>query len=232
MKGDIQLKNPITGRFAFEYRRFAVTVTKKAAYFFRQSAPVFLALALVFVWSAVVYKKSAPKASAAAVKMARGEIVRAITESATEAIASLESTDFNRISYGEDRTIVAVSADTVSVNIAVRKVLDAVNESVKRLGNIYVSLPIGTLVGGDYMSGRGFRLRFRTEPYVCFTTDVNSELCEAGINQISHKIVLTVIADVTLVCMGYNANFIESVKIPLSESVIIGKIPGGIIVEK
>lgn len=194
-------------------------------------APIALAVLLIFVWCGVIYKRSAETAAKAAVITARGEIIGIIRSIASEEIAKADLAETSRISYASDGTIAAIAADTSLINSTANDVLRAVKRRCDRIDFLYVEIPIGTLVGGDYMSGRGVKLKFRGEPYFSFSTDIDSKLSEAGIDQILHEITITVNADVILICMGRSESFNVSADFPIVEEVIKGRLSyGGVIV--
>lgn len=194
-------------------------------------APIALAVLLIFVWCGVIYKRSAETAAKTASATARGEIISIIRSAASQELAKADLAETSRVSYASDGTIAAIAADTSVINSTANAVLRAVKEKCDRIDFLYVEIPIGTLVGGDYLSGRGVKLKFRSEPYFSFSTDIDSKLSEAGIDQILHEITITVNADVTLICMGRSENFSVSANFPIVEEVIRGTLSyGGMII--
>lgn len=221
------MKSRYTGDLAVRYRRWMGRVGRFLAELCRQCAPFLLAAALILVWWGVFYKKAAPRATEVARTVAMGTLEKEITAAAVDAIAKIAPDDFCRVDYGRDGEILAVSADAASVAAAQKAVLEEVNRRLNELDYIPVRLPIGTLLGGQLLSGRGFRLGIRAEPYCSLSADVESRLESAGINQVSHIITLTVHADVTLICMGERDRFETSVSLPLAESILVGSVPDG-----
>lgn len=211
-----------------QFARSLTAFMKKSAV---HLAPIIFTVLLLFVWCGVIYKRSAEKAAATAVTTARGEIVSIIRSAASEELVKTDLSETSRISYASDGTIAAIAADTSLINSAANAVLHAVKERCEKLDFLYVELPIGTLVGGDYLSGRGIKLKFRSEPYFSFSTEVESKLSDAGIDQVLYEITLTVNADVTLICMGRSESFSVSADFPIVKEVIRGTLSyGGVIV--
>lgn len=220
------MKRANTDRFARSLTNFM----KRSAF---HLAPITLAVLLIFAWCGVIYKRSAETAATTAVMTARGEIISIIRSAAGEALAREDLALTSRVSYASDGTIAAIAADTSVINSTSNAVLRAVKEKFDKIDFLYVELPIGTLVGGDYLSGRGVKLKFRSEPYISFSTDLDSKLSEAGIDQILHEITLTVNAEVTLICMGRSEGFSVSADFPIVEEVIRGTLSyGGVIVDR
>lgn len=214
-------------KFAALYQKFCIAVKRYAM----QCAPVILAALLVAVWCGVIYKRSAPRAASVAARVTKGEMIALIRSSAAKSLSDIDLSGASRISTMSDGTIAAVAVDTACLNLAAQRVLDAARDALEGVEYYYVNIPIGTLVGGDYMSGRGFKLRFRSEPYVTLSTDIDSELIEAGIDRIMHKVTLNVNADVTLVCMGKSEQFELCVSLPICEEVIVGHLSASVVVK-
>ncbi len=174
-----------------------------------------------------MYKRAAPRAADVAMTVSKGQIEKEITAAAVDAIADVSNGDFCRVDYGREGEILAVSANAGSVTAAQKAVIDAVNRRLSEIGYIPVRVPVGTLLGGELLSGRGFRMKVRAEPYCSLTTSVDSQLESAGINQVSHRITLTVNAHVTIICMGRTESFDTAVTLPLAESILVGSVPEG-----
>lgn len=218
--------NPI-GDFAIRYRRSLMKLKKAVAEFFCRSIPFLMGAALILVWCGVLYKSAAPKASEMAMTVSKGQIERVITTSAVEALSKLTVDNYCTVSYGSSGEILAVTANTSAVSQAVSLVLEEVNEALSDLDYVTVSLPVGTLLGGELLSGRGFGLNYRAEPYCNLSASTDSYLDSAGINQVSHRIILKITANVSLICMGRTETFTAEVELPLAESVLVGSVPDG-----
>lgn len=213
------------------YRKFVAKMCTVVRKYAMQCVPIILAVLLVAVWCGVLYKRSAPKAASVAARVTKGEMIALIRSSAAESLSSIDLSGASRISRTSDGTVAAVALDTAALNLAAKEVLEAAKGALDDVDHFYVNIPIGTLIGSDYLSGRGFKLRFRSEPYFTLSTDIESELCDAGVDQIMHKVTLKVSADVTLVCMGNCEQFELCVDLPVCEEVIVGHLSAGVVVK-
>lgn len=215
------------GDLAIRYRRALLKLKRGLAEICCRSIPFLMGAVLLFVWCGVLYKSAAPKATEMAIMVSKGQIERVITSSAVDALSKLTGDSYCSVSYGSDGEILAVTANTTAVSEAVRMVLDEVNEALADLDYITVSLPVGTLFGGELLSGRGFGLNYRAEPYCNLSASTGSSLSSAGINQVCHRIMLKITANVSLICMGRTETFMTEIELPLAESVLVGNVPDG-----
>lgn len=221
------MKATPVGDFAIRYRRSLERLKKGIAEFCCRSIPFLMGAALIAVWCGVLYKSAAPKATEMAMTVTKGQIERVITTTAVETLSNLPEQRYCTVSYGSSGEILAVTADTSAVSKAISRVLEEVNEALADLDYVTVSLPVGTLLGGELLSGRGFGLSYRAEPYCNLSASTDSYLTSAGINQVSHRIMLKITADISLICMGRTEIFETEVELPLSESLLVGSVPDG-----
>jgi hypothetical protein len=218
----------MTDTFAFQYRRFLKKCSQYCLFWVRQSLPILLSAALVFVWLAVAYKNTAPTAAELACQVVQGQIQKLILSVASDTLDQLGTESYCSTEYGADGSILAVSSDAIALNQATKAVTANVQTALNESRTFSVPIPIGTLIGWKWTSGRGFSIRFRAEPYASVIAAVQNHLEAVGINQISHTILLTVLANVTLICMGEKKSFECTVNLTLAEEILIGKVPDGL----
>ena len=88
-----------------------------------------------------------------------------------------------------------------------------------------ISIPLGNLIGGTLLSGKGPRLKLDILSVTNVVTSFRNEFTSAGINQTRHRIILDV--DVSLeVLMGPDSGT-DSVltEVIVAETVIVGSVP-------
>lgn len=124
-----------------------------------------------------------------------------------------------------DGSIASISANTASISVICADVVTRINSDVRREKYIRIPVPIGSIVAPKYLSGKGFRINVRAVPYVSVSARISSEMQEAGINQTLHRINMTVISDVQVICMSESVSFRRESVVILAESLIVGKIP-------
>lgn len=124
-----------------------------------------------------------------------------------------------------DGSIASISANTASISVICADVVTRINSEVEREKYIRIPVPIGSIVAPKYLSGKGFRINVRAVPYVSVSAQISSEMHSAGINQTLHRINMTVISDVQVICMSESVSFRRESRVILAESLIVGKIP-------
>ena len=88
-----------------------------------------------------------------------------------------------------------------------------------------VSIPVGNLLGGTLLSGRGPRLKLDILSVTNVVTSFRNDFTSAGINQTRHRIIMDV--EVTLEVMLGNERGTDTVntEVNVAETVIVGAVP-------
>lgn len=102
----------------------------------------------------------------------------------------------------------------------------SINEKINNLGTETLSIPLGNLTKIDTLSGLGPKLKVKLIPSGKVVIDFKNSFAEAGINQTRHEIYLDVSSTASILMPTgiYTKTEVKS-KIPLLESVIVGKVP-------
>ncbi len=138
------------------------------------------------------------------------------------------------VKYGEmvniernsDGTIAALTLNNTAINGYKADLADACSDKLSNFDKTLVPVPLGSLLGGSFLNGRGMNINVRATIYGFAVTDVVSKFESAGINQTRHTIYLEVKASAHAY-MGV-CRLEESVDetIILVETIIIGEVPG------
>lgn len=134
-------------------------------------------------------------------------------------------TDLVSLRTGEDNGVLAVDADIVKLNILKAAVTERINEKLQTAGTYNIGVPLGTLVGGRLLMGRGPEIRIRLVPAGSARTNIASEFRAAGINQSMHRIVIDVDIDVAVIMPGGVRSCAQNTQVVMAETVIVGKVP-------
>lgn len=131
------------------------------------------------------------------------------------------------ITYSENGEITSIEADMAKINRFKSRVSGAVIEKLEKSGNQSISVPIGTLVGNQFTSGRGPLVEIKVVPAGYVQAEIYNEFAAAGINQTMHQIMLQITVRMTAVLPGYSVQSEMLTNFCIAETVIIGKIPQG-----
>lgn len=86
-------------------------------------------------------------------------------------------------------------------------------------------VPIGTVIGGVFLMGRGPMIEIRYLPVSSVRAEVRSRLQEAGVNQVLYQIVLELTIDMTVVLPNGNQPVNCNQTIVLEEVLVTGQVP-------
>jgi sporulation protein YunB len=156
----------------------------------------------------------------------RAIAVKSMNEAVRETVGSgVSYTDLISIQKDDEGNITLVSANAVLMNNLAANTAIAAQEKILNIGEQGIKIPIGTIMGGQLLSGRGPAVIVRVEPVGSVTTDFMTEFEDAGINQTRHKIYLILNATVRIL-IGNTSQTVEiSSQVLISETIIIGDVP-------
>ena len=187
-----------------------------------------LLLALWIIFFSCTYVKAVPIALVTAETVAKGSIERVIMDSAREAIGNNEAPLFSKV-IDSQGTIRALEADVNAINTLSSEVVKNIHKNVKKMGAVKIKVPVGSTVNAKMLHGIGPEITVRGTPYVAAYAHIDSEFSDAGINQTLHKMILTVTADVTVVCADRTVSFTAQCVLTVSEEILVGNVPEGFI---
>ncbi len=144
-----------------------------------------------------------------------------------------ELTDQGELEYGSlvtlerDGTgaVTALIANSAKINALQAKVTSSIVRRFADEDMTRVSIPIGNLLGGTLLSGRGPRLRLDILSVTNVVTSFRNDFTSAGINQTRHRIIMDV--EVTLEVMLGRERGTDTVntEVNVAETVIVGAVP-------
>ncbi|MDD5018477.1 MAG: sporulation protein YunB [Eubacteriales bacterium] len=156
----------------------------------------------------------------------RALAVKAMNSAVQETIGNeITYTDLINIEKDEAGRITLVTANAAFMNNLAADTALAAQDNIANLGEQGISIPIGTIIGGQLLTGRGPSVRVKFEPIGSVTTDFMTEFEDAGINQTRHKIYL-ILTTIVKIVVGNASQVVEiSSQVLISETIIIGDVP-------
>ena len=144
-----------------------------------------------------------------------------------------ELTDEGDLEYGSlvtlerDGTgaVTALIANSAKINALQSKATSMIVRRFADEDMTRVSIPVGNLLGGTLLSGRGPRLKLDILSVTNVVTSFRNDFTSAGINQTRHRIIMDV--EVTLEVMLGNERGTDTVntEVNVAETVIVGAVP-------
>jgi sporulation protein YunB len=172
----------------------------------------------------IVDRNTAPTVIAMAEAKVRAMAVMAMNDSVRAVMTNpLKYTDLIRIVQDGDGKVKLIQADTIKMNDIAMTTATMSQENIAHIGEI--GIPLGTVLGGQLLAGRGPTIYARIVPVGSVTTDFESEFQNQGINQTRHKIYLNVHTTVRIVIPTQSKQIDVSTKVLVTECIIIGEVP-------
>jgi len=165
-------------------------------------------------------------------EMAINESYELVTSAINEAINELlldGSISYNELILLErdaGGSITALTTDMARINTLQATITNEIIARISGLDATTMRVPLGNLIGGAVLSGRGPGIGFRVvtlgNPSATFTNAFSS----AGINQTKHQIMLEISVSVNILVPGYTTRETITTQMLVAETVIVGDVPG------
>lgn len=155
--------------------------------------------------------------------LATQAVNEAVTATLSDPTLTTELIQLQKNDSGEVSLLEIDAGQANALKLAVTKAVLARLETadIHRL-----SVPLGTLLGSDLLSGRGPKIPLAVSVNPAVTTNLNGEWRAAGINQTAHTLRLAVQVDMVLAISG-SRQVTQSVTCDylVTETILVGKVP-------
>lgn len=129
------------------------------------------------------------------------------------------------VSKGSDGQVSSISTDMVTMNRLKAEITNQVSEHLEENLTQTISIPVGTLIGGALLSGRGPELEFKVLPSGYVQTSIYNDFQSAGINQTLHRVMLSVRVTVSAIMPLYTVTKDVETNLSIAETMIVGQVP-------
>ncbi len=184
-------------------------------------------LLLLAVLAVVLLARLRPMIRPIAVARAKSIATRSIN-AAVDQVLAIDSISYESLisleTDGENR-VTALKTNTALINKLKAELTSVISDRVSRLDSATISIPIGSVIGGELLSGVGPRIYIDLVPVGYAETDIVNTFSAAGINQTIHQILLEVTVTIGIVMPAYTEYATVSTSIVLGESVLLGNVP-------
>ncbi|MBQ8383328.1 MAG: sporulation protein YunB [Clostridia bacterium] len=173
--------------------------------------------------------KAAPLALPIFESIAESRVQKLVRETAEELSASGAYGQFCVLRYAADGSVQGLEVNSGEVR---RFAADLSAALERELSGMRLSCKIrsGDLLLPRLFSGKGFYLTVTGSLYGGASADTVSTLKEGGLNQTLHRLELEVTVPLTLTVLGREEQITVTSRILIGEAVIVGAIPGGVVV--
>jgi sporulation protein YunB len=174
----------------------------------------------------IIDRNTAPTLIVMAEAKVRAATVKAMNDAVRAIMANpLKYTDLIKVTQDSEGKVMLVQADTVKMNDIATSAALTTQDNITNMGQQGVGIPIGSVLGGELLSGRGPDIYARIIPVGSVTTDFESEFQNQGINQTRHKIYLDIHATVRIVVPTQSKEINVDTKVLITECIIVGEVP-------
>ncbi len=135
---------------------------------------------------------------------------------------------YDRIVYFEkdlNGRITALKTNMSEVNRLKTDILNLINDEILALDTSDISIPIGSLIFPEFLSGRGPQIPVHILSIRNSDASFSNNFTEAGINQTLQQLHMDVIVDVAVLVLGETRGFSVSSQVVVAETVIVGQVP-------
>ena len=163
--------------------------------------------------------------------MAKSQVKQMSNNAINEAVAEelqKEGVDYEsliQIERAEDGGVLAVTSNVVKMNELKADISLSVQKKLKEVKERELSIPLGTLIGGDLFRGRGPKIPLHISTSGSVFTDFESSFTSAGINQTKHQIYLHIKTSIVVFIPGHNVTTEIETNTLIAETVIVGEVP-------
>jgi len=158
---------------------------------------------------------------------ARSIGARVVGEAINEQIAmsNLAYDDLISFEKAADGRVSALKTNILTVNRLKSALAVVILNKLACMEDINLYIPVGNLLNGEFLSGRGPRIEVILIPVGSVVTDISNVFTSAGINQTRHQIMLDVRVTVSIILPFSVETTDIYTSVSIAETIIVGDVP-------
>ncbi len=162
-----------------------------------------------------------------ALSEASDNITIAVNEAVSEIMLTGNIDYSNLVTLEKDSNgnITALSTNIANINLLQTKITNSVEAYFADSGITSVKVPVGNLIGGALLSGRGPLIKVDLLSVTNVNTSFRNEFISAGINQTRHRILMDVEVTFGILLAGLGEWSTVVTEVSVAETVIVGNVP-------
>ncbi len=192
---------------------------------------ILIVLMLLILFVVLLEWRIKPFVSGFAEVSARSMAVEAVNKSIMEILdeTDISCEDLETITYSNTNRITSINSNTITANKLKSKITLRVQKNLSNINNRKINIPIGSIIGGELIHGKGFSIPLNISVSGNINSDFVSEFEQGGINQTVHKLSVKVSVDLTVrLPTGVSKTNVET-SVMIGETVIVGEVPSGML---
>ena len=133
--------------------------------------------------------------------------------------------DIVKLERDLQNNVTSLEIDTTKINYLKSTISVAVSKKLTDSEDYVLSIPLGNLLGNEYLLGFGPRLKFKMQMTTTVITDFESNFYAAGINQVLHQIIIKVKINGGFVLPWNTGGFSKETSVIAAQTVLVGVTP-------
>ncbi len=133
--------------------------------------------------------------------------------------------DIAVISRDSQNNITGIEIDINKINLLKSLVSIEMSENISDEDTYELNIPIGTLIGSEYTTGFGPKIKFKMQLTETAVVDFESRFESSGINSVLHQILINIDVTASVLMMGFTQGFNISTSAIAAQTVISGYVP-------
>lgn len=133
--------------------------------------------------------------------------------------------DVSNLSRDDSGLITGIEIDIEKINFLKSALSNEIAHIVASKNKYDLDIPIGTLLGNEYTTGYGPKIKFKMQLTETAILDFESNFVSAGINNVLHQIIIKIDINASVLMMGCSDSFSVSTTALAAQTVIAGTVP-------
>ncbi|MBQ9964148.1 MAG: sporulation protein YunB [Clostridia bacterium] len=121
--------------------------------------------------------------------------------------------------------VLSAEANVTAINRLKSHITNAVMQELSKREEQTVKLPLGSLIGGSFFTGRGPFLSVKIHTSGAVISNLTGTFTDAGINQTNHRVLLDMTVMVTAALPTERVSLELSTQFLICETVLVGEVP-------
>lgn len=197
---------------------------------FRRPAAVFLVsvVAVVIILSAYAVSNIGSMVVELAIAEATDVITITVNDVITEKVKNgeVDYSDLVTLEKDSEGNITALLTNMANVNYLQSEITSAVVKRFSDMDVTRVEIPLGTLIGGTLLSGKGPKISVDIISITNVSAQLRNEFSSAGINQTRHRMIMEVEVSLGILLAGFRDRWDKvDTEITVCETIIVGRVP-------
>lgn len=156
-------------------------------------------------------------------------VAKAVDEAVIELFENedIGYSDIVKLTFSDSGFVTAVEYNLAEINRIKLSLSNSLVSGLEKLRASKIKVPIGSLTGNAYLSGRGLSLRLRIMQSSVPVIEVISSFESEGINTVLHRIIIRITVETEAYLPPRRASFTLTQDFVIAQTIIVGDIPSG-----